>query len=252
MNRFFLLLVAGLMKAYLFRVTLIALFLTVCAFSCEKDNMEKYAPDCKTGNCVSVNIRGALRVKPSGAGLNNVPVDVYFSNSHLFKVPIFPTQRKVTTGKTNKNGEFDFKVTIDTKTFEDFRLIVKIPEQNNYIAVSENIRSFGGINEEAMQNINFVFYNKTILTINLNRTQADDVEILYIHQFFDRRIHAGNFMHILSAAELETTKIVQHETAAEVYTTISWRKLLKNGEQQNQIDSLICKPNSSNIFNINY
>ena len=235
------------MKTYLYKIIAITLFLAACAFSCEKENMGKYAPDCKTGNCVSVNIRGALRVKPSGAGLNNVPVNVYFDNSHLSRVPIFTTQRKVATGKTNKNGEFDFKVTIDTKTFEDFRLIVEIPEQKKYIAVSGYFKSFGSINEEVIQNINFVFYEKTTLTINLIRTQTDEFDYFSGTYRFD-----NNYRTLLPTIRDSKNAIWQIETGADVYTKITWIKRFKEKTIYENADSLICKPKINNVYNINF
>jgi len=242
---------------YKLKTTVIVLFLTASTFSCEKDSMKMYEPDCETGNCVSVNIKGSLIVKPSGEGLKikNVPIEVYFSRITSAWIP---AKRRIILGKTNKNGDFDFRVTIDTKSFEDNYLIVKVPAQKNYFCSSEfgvernNFKIYSKYNEEVLKNITFEFYKKTNLSINLNRTNNDDIETLYVHQFFDGKIDAGNSMHILSEAELVTINKVQHETAADVYTYIHWRKLMKNGEDKSYVDSLICKPNVNNVYTINF
>ena len=179
-----------------------------------------------------------------------MPVEVYFSDSP--KVPLFPLERKVASGKTNKNGEFDFKTTIDTKSFENWHLVVKIPEQKNYITVSENFRRFDIYCEDALKNINFIFYNKASLTINFIRTQTDEFDQLYFGYFFLN----NNIAHWLfvGSEPKPTTTSFQIETAADVYIKILWQKFeLTNWEPVSEfVDSLICKQNSKNVININY
>ena len=105
------------LKSSFFKLAAIVLPLVLCANSCEKDKMERYAPDCSKGNCVNVNIRGSLRVRPSGDGFRNIPVEIYFLRKSSAWIP---ARRKIVSGRTNRNGEFDFRVTIDTKTFEEY------------------------------------------------------------------------------------------------------------------------------------
>jgi len=232
------------MNTNILKIKAIVLFLIVSAFSCEKEDMEKYVPDCKTGSCVNANIKGSLRINPTGEGLRNVPVEVYFSDSP--KVPLFPTERKVASGKTNKNGEFDFKVTIDTKSFENFHLIVKIPEQKNYITASENFRKFDSYCENALKNINFRFYKKASLTINFKRTQTD------VFDDFSGDYRYDNNHRILLSPKYATNGILQIETAADVYTIIQMWKYLNHEITFEFVDSLICKRNDNNVININY
>ena len=235
------------------------LFLTITAFSCEKEDMKKYEPNCRTGNCVDVNIRGTLVVKPEGTGLRNIPVVVYFYKGS--RVPLFPVERKVASGKTNRNGEFDFKVTINTRSFEEHYLIVKIPEQKNYFTIHSeygatfdmNHRIYRDYNAEDFKSINFEFYRKTNLTINLNRTQTDDIARLNVlPEFVGAYVGSGMTNFQLFEDELKTTNKLQWVTAADVYTYITWIKSLSNGERKTYSDSLICLPNVNNVFNINY
>ena len=72
-------------KPAIYKIAAIAIPLLLCAFSCEKD---KYEPDCKTGNCVMVSIKGSLLVKPSGAGLSNIPVDGVSSTPEIRQIVV--------------------------------------------------------------------------------------------------------------------------------------------------------------------
>ena len=49
----------------------------------------------------------------------------------------------------------------------------------------------------------------------------------------------------------EQDKILQRETVADMYTKITWTKHFKDKETQVHVDSLICKPNSNNVFRLN-
>jgi len=116
------------MKINLLKNRAILLLLALIAHSCEKD----YLPDCESGNCATVNIKGTVYDNQSGAGFNNIPVEVYFAKTGIV---IGGVREIVVLGKTNRNGEFDFKATIDTKSFEDYQLYITIPEQNPLKAV---------------------------------------------------------------------------------------------------------------------
>ena len=240
------------MKTNLFKITIVILMLAITASSCEK--WFWYKPDCDMGNCVTVSFNVSVVVKPLGTGIKGVPVDVHFSysnkgtTSHLIS-------RKIASGKTDKNGEFSFKAIVDTISVDNYSFLVTIPVQEGYInpealhftSASERFNRI----DDGVQNINFELLQKTKLTINLNKIQTDEIENLRVHLFYDI-FPNGGFMYNMSAVELETIEMLQHETVANTYTKIRWEKLLKNGERLTYIDSLICRPNVNNIFNINF
>jgi hypothetical protein len=228
------------------KITVIALF--IAASGCMREKSERYEPNCVYGECHNVNIKGSVYVKPSGKGLKNILVDVLFIED---KRVWFPETKRVISGRTNTNGEFDLKTTINTKTFENYFLEVSIPEPENYIVIPTGrggyiVHNFHYYNEEALKNINVVCYNKATLTINLKRTHKDDFDYLSVSYSFD-----NNYTTILSP-EYAKNGIMQTVTAADVYTIISWQKTLKNGTRQNFSDSLICKQDSNKVFTINY
>ena len=251
MNRFFLLLVSGLMIAGSMYKTIAVTLMIVVVYLFASCDGGIYSPDCETGNCVVVNFKGSVVVKPSGTGMNDIPVEVDF-----VKYNTYPTHRmKIGSVKTDKNGGFNLKTTIDKNTFDDgYSLEVSVPEIEGYIGPSSpNIfgdYSFRSFNEDAFQNINFEFYKETILTINLSRTQTDDFESFTVSPYVENVIyHLG---YTIRDSKNTTSESLQRRTAADVYTKISWRKLLKNGEQQVHIDSLICRTSTNNVFNINF
>ena len=238
-------------KSNFCKLTAIAMFLATCTLSCEKDLYPEYIATCNSGNCVDVNIKVSLILKPSGEGLSNIPVDIHFSEKWQVW---FPEIKKVASGKTNKNGEFDINLKMNLEDFKKYILFVRIPEQKNYITIPSTKLGYSEISfisfePEALKNIKFLFYKKANLTINLNKIQTNnDLVYLTVTHEFDK-YNGSNIFHV---TELEENIILHRETAADMYTKVLWQKRLVNGEQQFYSDSLICKQNSNNIFDINF
>ena len=212
-----------------------------------------YSPDCETGNCVILDFKVSVIVKPSGTGMNDIPVEVDF-----FTFRTYPAHNKrIGSGKTNKNGEFNMKVTIDKNSFDEYFLRVSVPGQEGYISNPYNgggseyiSKSFHNFDEDAFQNINFEFYKETILTINLNRTQTDDFESFFVAPFVENIFYPWTYSS--NDSKNATSHILQFQTAADLYTKVRWGKLLNTGEQVIHIDSLICRTSTNNVFNINF
>ena len=228
------------MNTNILKIIVIVLLLTTSAHSCEKEENL-----CKSGNCITVDIKGSVRNMPAGEGIPDVPVEVRLVKSGT----IFSPTTKAGSGKTDRNGVFEFKGTID-QSFGGTHISVKIPYQKDYINIL-NEEQFWNLDYATLNltNLNFVFYNKAQLTINVNRTQTDEFDKFYLgHFFFDRYYPRW----VMIEQDQKPSKILHIETAADVYTKIRWDKW-KNGEQTSvNIDSLICRQNENNIININY
>ena len=182
-----------------------------------------------------------MRVIPSGEKLNNVLIEVDFIKGWGIQ--------KVISGKT-KNGEFNFNVKIDTTSFDDHYLSVFCRQPANYItAFNRTHERFYHYDKESLKNINFELYKKAALTISLNRTEMDDFEVLYVYHSF---VDGSSTISIIRPTTPEQDKILQRETAADMYTKITWTKHFKDKPTQFYADSLICRQNKSNVFNINY
>ena len=234
---------ASMCKIIAITLTVMLVYLFV---SCGADI---YSPDCETGNCVVVNFKGSVLVKPEVTGISDIPVEVNFENPNTYPVRVM----NIVTGKTDENGEFNLKATIDLNSFEDYWLRVYVPVQEVYISKpprsSHISKTFNSFDEDAFQNINFEFYKKTMLTINLNRIQTDDFESFTVGP------HVEDWLYNLGFTIKDPNtkdEVIQFITAADVYTQIVWVKILKNGERHTHIDSLICRTNTNNVFNINF
>jgi len=228
---------------------LIGFFGFLIASSCEKD--KKYEPDCSLGHCVNVGIRGVLHVNPSGKKLSNVPVEVFFvsKNPHHWFAPT----PKVASGRTNKDGVFNFNVTIDTSFFATHNLTVRVPCQKDYLSTwleHEYItQSFRDYDEKMLRNINFEFYIRTTLTIIYTRTEIDHYGGFHVEACFDNRCA---LVVIDRMPELGTERVRQFETAADIYTKITWIKANNAVDRETFVDSLIPRRNENNVFIINY
>jgi hypothetical protein len=233
------------MKTNIFKIAAVVLLLTASVPSCEDDS--DYKPDCASGRCETVNIKGSLRVVPSGDGLRGVPVEVILVN-HAGK---WNTSKKVVSGKTDRDGVFNFNVTIDINSFENnHHLRVMIPNQKDYINIS-NLEHFFRYDENALSNIHFEFYNRAQLTIHLNRTQTDEFDEFALGHFFLIGGY-GRLLFIERDPAPKPARTFQIETAADVYTKIVWTKSLNREEIFQNFDSLICRQNSNNVINVNY
>lgn len=101
------------------------------------------------------------------------------------------------------------------------------------------------------------------MTINLNRTQSDDFEDFRVMHSIEKNptypyydypyTMPYNTRDPISAANV----ILRLETAANIYTRIRWVKT-QRGDIINfygtnaYVDSLICRQNKDNIFNVDY
>jgi len=231
-------------------ILLIGFFLNFILFSCDRE----YEPDLNSEHTISVNIRGTFPVIPSGEKLDGIPVEVDFLTGG-YASPYL--RRRVASGKT-KDGEFNFNVKIDTTLFRQgtgwwLNVSYTIPE--NYTPPSiygEEIR-FYRYDEEALKNIRFELYKKATLTINLNRLETDVFRrVRVLSTSVDERIGISDgAFGFFNYGEVPQT--VHHGVIAGIYTKVRmWKYFEDGGEELIYIDSLICKPNTDNVININY
>ena len=235
------------------------MFITASSCSCRKwiddhINSKKYSPNCKTGDCVELNSKVSLFVKPTGEALSNVSVEVLFHNRSNWVVALSAPHR-VASGKTDKNGEYKFKEKIDITDFKDYSLIVIIPEQKNYLIVNSTVNAgsiskiFNSYNEDALKNINFEFYKKTNLSININRTQMDDCKYFTVYYSFENSPAHSIYQKTGDQSAIDVIK--QIDVPVDLYVKIWWQKNIGD-ERYIYRDSIVCKPNIINEFNIYY
>ena len=97
------------MNSNTLKIIAFILILAASAHSCEYLDYEN---SCPSGNCKAVTIKGSVRVLPSGEGLPDVPV-----TAETIRYSGTTIARKVGSGKTDKNGEFNFEGTIDKSIY---------------------------------------------------------------------------------------------------------------------------------------
>lgn len=234
-------------KIKFFQIAVLLITLTPIIYTCKKDQ-----PRC-SGNCINISISGNTYIKTNGSALTNIPVEVnWFRKAYC----IGCTSYKIATGKTDSDGKFNFNTTIDSTFFRNYFLSVRVPADTNYITVPGS----GGVNfnEErlydfnlsALQNLKFEFYPRVFLTINLHRTLPDNFNYFTVDHNFTPAFGYDDYL--ITGPQFATDTTIKVVTSANIYTRIVWKKTIIGGQSNEQIDSLICTNNRTNIFTINY
>lgn len=216
------------------------------------DSCRKNLPFCRQ-NCADLNINGRVYNKTNDDPFGNIPVEVsLFRRGSCFGC----TSYKVAAGKTAADGYFNFELTIDSSLLKDFFLSVRIPSDSNYFiapnpsAHFSEVRLYDSISN-ALQNLEFKFYPKTLLTIRLHRTLTDNFDFFTVENIFDSTTGSG--YHDIIGTQVPTDTSFRVQTSTNIYTRIIWSKRLMGGVQLNQqMDSLIAADNGSSVFDINY
>jgi hypothetical protein len=217
----------------------------VMFFSCEKDQ-----PECK-GNCVSIRISGKVYDKTTGAGFKNIPVEVRWVSSRIGSI-----RYKVVEGNTNADGSFNFTKTVDSLFFKDYYLSVRTPIDTNYISIPVGggfdflEERFYSLDINAINQIKFEYYPKAFLKLALRRVQNDTLNHFNFGCFFDSKAGFGYNTIIGQQNARDTTFMIK--TAADVFTKVTLRKVLSNGQVISTTDSIVCTTNGANTLNINF
>jgi hypothetical protein len=231
---------------FLLLITLFGCMITF--FSCIIPE-DREQPEC-TSNCMYVTIGGKLYVKTDGKALSNVPISVAFIRNSLdFSKPSYI----VASGTSNNSGTFNFSVTIDVSLFESYKLQVIPTVDSNYIAVDDGEKLFYSFDRNSLENINFEFYYKTNLTTLLNKISNDSIERIRVsHEYVKKSFMDCNYYSYLTNYGIYLPDSLHQETAADVYTKISWIIKVEGNEEINYTDSILCTQNGYNIYTINF
>ncbi|MFI5128555.1 MAG: hypothetical protein ACHQFX_01130 [Chitinophagales bacterium] len=226
----------------------------------------KKLPKC-ANNCVPITISGSIYDKTNGAPFSNVPVSAVFYLNGSCPGSGCGTSYEVASGVSKPDGSFSLAATIDTSFFTDYHLTVSIPQDSNYICISDyigsNIAGFAiyDFTPAAFQNINFEFYPKTTLTLRIHRTQTDSWQLFLVDHHFKSQINHGGIVNIIQIG-LSHLSITGHQNAvdsfitfrsvADTYSKINWVKKTNSIILQEFNDSLKCTRTGPNIYDIYY
>lgn len=226
---------------------LLFILISCFAISCKK---EKTA--CR-GNCVDIAIRGRVYDAISSKGFSNVPVSLKWNYIRTCFTCI-GTTKNVYSGKTDRQGTFSFDVSIDTSLFNDYSLNVSTPDQSGYFSLFPKL--IGKYDPQQFQSVNMAFYPKANLTLRLHRTQTDVFEAFSVYHYFNHTDgsgdYTGQYAYLKTRQEPFGDTVIQVETAADVMTKIKSMKSYSNGTVAEQIDSVVYKSTSQNVFDIYY
>jgi hypothetical protein len=232
-----------------FKYAAVPILWVICCLlivSCRKNQ-----PIC-SGNCVDINVNGRIYLKTTNASFSNVPVEViWFINSLCWGC----TSYTVASGKTDSDGRFNFNATIDTTYFRKYFLAVRIPRDSNYLSAPGE----GGVNfiekriwnftPNDLENLKVEYYPKTQLTIRLHRVLSDNFDYFGVGHNFTNEYGYGDYTN--SGPRFSTDSTLRVETAADIYTRITWNKNV-NSQIHSQTDSLLCTTSGLNVFDIYY
>jgi hypothetical protein len=222
--------------------------LTSCEiFEYYKEN--KYAV-CEE-NCYEIVIDGIILNKLTNSGIKDIPITLKWEKTQCFTCPEYIIQEN----KSNSSGEFSFNCLIDTTYFSnEFYLSISIPKYDDYIIFPLNQRySLFELNEYQNELIEFNFYPKAYLEIELERVENDDFENIIIEHTFKEGYRVVRVISKGPNNEYSSPLNFKYitETASNIITHITWTKKINSNYYVNR-DSIICLKDEINYFKIQY
>jgi hypothetical protein len=221
--------------------------------ACEDD----YRLDYESEHIVDVVIGGKIRLKTDGSGIKNVPVEAMFIHKQE-GYSWFPPVKKITSGKSDKNGNFGLNFKIDTMDFSKWNLHIRIPVLEDYISTPYTPKELRYIEKafssytENIHNIDFEFYSKTILKIDINRVKNDIFWYFNMQHEYNNEIRFLDFSVI--GSENAKSASLSFEVPSDIYTKVTSIKRIDRSTEEvyYNYDSLICKKGADNTITINY
>jgi hypothetical protein len=228
------------MRSFVFFISISIFFI-----SCKKD-----IPAC-TGNCADIVVSGKVYDATNNIGFSKVPLTIDWFSNHRNCI-FCPASKRVYSGSTDKNGNFNFTITIDSSLFLDYDLTLRVPNQPEYLSYSNDYfeSQLYKYNPTGFQNTQFKMYPKANLTIRLHRVQNDNFTYFLAEHYYLNGSTYGDY--IIAGQQFAESPVINTVTSANIYTKISWKKVFSPGVFTQQVDSLICTKNGNNFFDIFY
>jgi hypothetical protein len=219
---------------------------------------KKHLPPC-SGNCAAVVFSGMVYDKTSNQPLSNQNLTInLYQNSYC----IICSSYKLASGKSGDDGHFLFNTEIDTTLLKTYHIGFNVSVTSNYILNAEPVGpgisqyptsssiSFYSIDRIAMQNLNFGFYPKTLLHINLHRITP----IIPQYPTLDLEFSFDNQLSIWGLAQSNNNKdtTLTINTTANIFTRIISRKFISTTNVISNTDSIKCTTTGNNSIDISY
>jgi hypothetical protein len=219
------------------------LLLAAFCSSCKKDVCQ--------GNCTPIRLTGKVIDSSNNRGVAYVPIRVYWQMAGICYVC---PELKVGSSLTDMSGNFDFTVPADRSRFGDYALRIELAIPDKYLLgrLDEEHRfrcSFYRYDPNEFQNLRFVVYSKTTLTIRLQRTQTDNFKRLVVYHGYSA------WYNTVYDSELQPTVPPEGftvTTGANVYTKVMWQMWSDRVMVPSAPDSVFCAPNRANTVVVPY
>jgi hypothetical protein len=204
--------------------------------SCKKDSKENFK---------QMIFSGSVFDSSNHVGLANIPVNINWFGTGV-------DETVFASAKTDAQGNYSIKTTIDIRRFNDQALEVLATVPGDFISVYDQEHPTVGASVhgyfETIQLPRFAMYQKSNLSINLQRNLNDNFTELQVYYNYDGRDYWANFGN--SKPTGSTTFNVT--TATGLQTRVHWIKKLSSGATTTFQDSLVCFPNTANSITIPY
>jgi hypothetical protein len=217
--------------------------LSTCFGSCIKFN------NCSDG-CTDIDITGTVINMETGLGIANVPVEIY--ERHFSMAMFTKSDERLKRGKTDKSGKFSFTCAVDNYNINS--IYVEMPATDiNFIYAPRpcaQISSFSTF-RSGTTNLVFKLYPKTTLTLKLKRpinSTAINGEVY--HTFLNEAGPTRDY--VWNGTDFINNRTITAEVGVGEDTKITWNKTDASQVFTSFSDSIKCKRNSDNVFEITF
>ena len=199
-------------------------------------------------NCFALNVSGNIINKNTNKGISGMPVTLKWTDSYCF----FCFFNTIDTTHSDNEGYYNFDVLIDTTYFRHaFNLSIEIPEDSTYLFHGYPFtKSIGEVPDSSEKVINFELQPAAQLELHLNRIEKDTFQYFYLSYHYIDKVSFG-VIEGLRNSEDASNEVYTVPTAADIKTYIVWTKVF-NKVKTRKMDSIVCRQNQKNIYELNY
>lgn len=202
--------------------------------------------ECKS-NCYTINMEGYAVNRVTNSGLKNIPFTLKWSKPMCW----FCSDNTIAINSSNEQGYFVFNNQIDTSYFRNgYHLTISVPEYEDYIIIPyDRDISIYNLDEDKISDLDFTFYPKTQLQIQVVNVKNDTFEYFSVDHYFCDNLSYADY--IIYKKDSLSSRIINTVTSSDIKTYIKWRKRFLT-KDIDRIDSIVCKKGIINKYKIEY
>jgi hypothetical protein len=219
-------------------------------------------PPC-SGNCTDIVFSGNVLNVASGLPISNAQIQVTTQGGYGAVDTIYV----VGTVRTDANGNFNVRTSIDTTVHKSYTVQATMPQgflmspetSDEYVAIpSNNIQcQYFTATDPGIQHIQFGSFPPIKLAINLHRSSPLPTTGLYMsfnYSIDTKGIYSSNTIYgsWLQASVTNVDTVIYLETTSHLNTIINWNGRSAGNVLIQGADSIACQPNVTNQIFITY